>query len=164
MRLNLEEQFQQYYKDYKGMVFSLCKGFVKGDNDEASDLTQEVFIRVWNALPEFKGNASPKTWIYRISVNTCLLHLRKQKNYLKQPLNEHLKDTSLDEDNTTNDYSELYSAINELKEMDRIIILLVLDELKYDEISNIVGIAEGALRVRIHRIKQKLNEILNNYE
>ena len=69
MSLKHENQFQLYYKDYQSMVFSLCKGFVKGDNYEARDLVQEVFIRVWNALPDFKGNASPKTWIYRISVN-----------------------------------------------------------------------------------------------
>ncbi|OFX24684.1 MAG: hypothetical protein A2041_14960 [Bacteroidetes bacterium GWA2_31_9b] len=163
MSLKHENQFQLYYKDYQSMVFSLCKGFVKGDTYEARDLVQEVFIRVWNALPDFKGNASPKTWIYRISVNTCLLHLRNQQTNLIQPLNENLQDISQEEENTPSDYSELYSAINQLAEMDRIIILLVLDELKYDEISAIVGIAEGALRVRIHRSKQKLNEILNNY-
>lgn len=164
MQGKYEKQFNSFYTDYQDMVYSLCRGFVNGDNHLAGDLVQEVFIRVWNALPEFKGKASPKTWIYRISVNTCLLHLRKQKNFQSQSLSEDQEAKHHADQDDSKDFQNLYSAINQLKETDRIIILLLLDELKYDEISEIVGIAEGALRVRIHRIKQKLNKILSDYE
>ena len=59
------------------MVQQMCLGFVKGDYDKATDLSQEVFIKVWTHLETFKGESSYKTWVYRITVNTCLQLIRK---------------------------------------------------------------------------------------
>lgn len=164
MFTNYKEHFQDLYSEYQGMVFSLCRAYMGGDSDLAKDLTQEVFIKVWKALPDFKGKSSIKTWIYRISVNTCLLHIRDDKHSKSESLNESQINVPDDENNTSQPFKDLYLAINKLKDVDRVIILMVLDELKYSEISSIVGIAEGALRVRIHRIKQQLNEMIKNDE
>lgn len=141
------------------MVYSLCLGYVQGDTDQADDLTQEVFIKVWGALAKFKGNSSPKTWIYRICVNTCLVHLRDNKKKHFQSLKENYQE--LAEEKPVNDpFQYLYDAIGKLQELDRIIILLVLEEVKYTEIASITGITEGNLRVKISRIKQKLNSLI----
>ncbi|UII21291.1 RNA polymerase sigma factor [Fulvivirga ligni] len=156
----LKEKFQAYFNSYQEMVFSLCLGYSKGDRDLANDLTQETFVKVWAALPKFRSESAPKTWIYRICVNTCLLHIRKERNASKTEVSDV---PSVTDDSTHEDYSHLYSAIGQLKELDRVIILLVLDELEYAEIATIVGISEGNLRVKISRIKKKLNQLLSNH-
>lgn len=143
------------------MVLQMCRGFVKGDEDLAKDISQEVFINVWNALEDFRGEAKYKTWIYRITVNTCLHYLRQARRkeqlsmddvsqnlvYQQQPLEETANHT-------------LYRAIGQLSKVDRLIIMMVLDELEKVEISEVMGISPGNLRVKIHRIKKKLREIV----
>ncbi|MBL6446154.1 sigma-70 family RNA polymerase sigma factor [Fulvivirga sp. 29W222] len=157
-----QEQFQSFYNNYQGMVYTLCLGYMKGEKDLAQDLTQEVFIQVWRALPKFRNEASPKTWIYRICVNTCLLHIRNTKKFNMQPIDEQY-DRLVQQSDANDKYEELYWAIGRLNDVDRIIIMLVLDEMKYDEIAEVTGIKEGNLRVKVHRIKQKLNELMNNH-
>lgn len=142
------------------MVYSLCLGYMKGQAEMAQDLTQEVFINVWKALPNFRHEASPKTWIYRIGVNTCLLHLRKLKRMQADSIRE--SHETIPQEAVAEDFDELYYAIGQLPEVDRIIITLVLDEVKYDEMASVLGMTEGTLRVRIHRIKQKLNDLMSN--
>ncbi|NBW35440.1 MAG: RNA polymerase sigma factor [Cytophagia bacterium] len=81
-----ESTFQNLHSQYHAMVLTLCRGFMKGDVDQAHDLVQDIFVNVWNALPEYRGEASYKTWIYRITVNTCLLQIRREKNRHRLPL------------------------------------------------------------------------------
>lgn len=159
------ELFETIYDEYRPMVFQLCIGFMKGDQVVAADLTQDVFINTWNALPSYRGEASYKTWIYRITVNTCLQYLRKEKKNSRvdtAPLDDYPGDKFADTTAATDDFNQLYKAIGELNDLDRLIIMMVLEELDYPEISQVVGISDGNLRVRIHRIKQKLKQILQN--
>ena len=76
---NNHQLFESLHTDYYSMVYQMCKGFVKGDEDQASDLTQETFINTWRSLSKFRGASSYKTWIYRITVNTCLKYIRDNK-------------------------------------------------------------------------------------
>ncbi len=71
------EPFEKIYHRHHPMVLQMCLGFVKGDKDTANDLSQEIFISVWNNLDKFRGASSYKTWIYRITVNTCLQYVKK---------------------------------------------------------------------------------------
>jgi RNA polymerase sigma-70 factor (ECF subfamily) len=146
------------------MVLQMCSGFMKGDREMADDLAQEVFINVWHALPNFRSESSHKTWIYRITVNTCLQQIRKAKKDLRVPL-EHAGGTASE---TTNHEEEravsLMKAIGHLEEVDRLVIMMVLDELEYEEIARVMGISENNLRVRIHRIKARLKTLLQHGE
>ncbi len=141
----------------------MCLGFVNGDDDVAKDLTQEVFITIWNKLDSFKGRSSYKTWIYRITVNTCLQHLRKEtkKNELSISKFEHLL---TDESDTTRTEAgkDLYQAIAQLNAVDKLVIMMVLDGLEYESISEVMGINETNVRVKIHRIKKRLKKILDH--
>jgi len=157
----LRKQFEDYYNEYQEMVSTLCLGYSKGDQNLTNDLVQETFINLWGALPKFERRSSPKTWIYRICVNTCLLHVRKTKNKKTTPL-EIRHSGVAEEPEPDKNYFELYHAIGQLKELDRIIIMLVLDELPYAEIAEITGITEGNLRVKISRAKQQLNKRLSH--
>lgn len=152
--------FESLHQQYFAMVKQLCLGYVKGDSFAAEDLTQEVFIRVWNALDSFRKEASYKTWIYRITVNTCLLHIRdntKRKSTLELDEAYHLAQHA---GTREKHYSDLYQAIGTLPQLDRLILMLVLEELSYTEIANITGINEIHLRVKIHRIKKKMRQLI----
>lgn len=155
--------FETLHNDYRGMVFQLCLGYMKGDADLAKDLSQEVFINIWSALNSFNHSSSYKTWIYRIAVNTCLKYIRDKKGPTQSSIDEE-RVLIADVSDQVQDqrHQLLYKAIGELKEVDRLIIMLVLDELDYEEISKIIGINEGSLRVRIHRIKKNIKKILQN--
>lgn len=157
-----KESFEQIHADYYAMVHQMCMGFVKGDRDMANDLTQEVFINTWGALDKFKGGSSYKTWIYRITVNTCLKYKRDQKSKLYESLVEGKHDKSIEPINEEKTYQTLYTAIGKLNEVDRLIIMMVLDELDYNEIAQVIGISEGTLRVKIHRIKKNIKKILDH--
>ena len=143
------------------MVLQMCLGFMKGDRELAKDIAQEVFINVWNALDSFKGASTHKTWIYRITVNTCLLYIRSDKKNQTTPLDDdnHLVafETSGHEEEQ---HVALYKAIGELAKIERLIIMLVLDGVEYEEIEKITGISSINLRVKIHRIKKKMRELL----
>lgn len=160
---DLRSVFETLHASYQPMVLQMCRGFMKGDNEMAADLSQEIFINVWNALPSFRSESSHKTWIYRITVNTCLQQIRKSKNKIRVPI-EHAGAIAEAESNKDEQSSQLMRAIGQLDNIDRLIIMMVLDELEYEEIARVMGISENNLRVKIHRIKQRLKTLLNHGE
>ena len=114
-------------------------------------------------MPKFRGESKIGTWIYRIGINTCLVGLKKEKN--KDQNSEIILSKLVYEETQDNskEINRLYESISKLKESERIIITLVLEEKSYEEIAEITGITENNLRVKIHRIKKELQEIYTNY-
>ncbi|WP_240686584.1 RNA polymerase sigma factor [Algoriphagus formosus] len=158
--LSFEELYQTHYR----MVMQLCLGFVKGDQDLSKDLTQEVFIQVWNGLDRFRQDSSSKTWIYRITVNTCLNYLKKQKSQ-ENRMAEILRGQETSDEiklMETDPGKRLFEAMGKLPEIDRLITGLLLEEVPQDEIAAILGISDGNLRVKIHRIKRKLKKLIDH--
>ena len=159
-----EAAFRKIFETNSKKIFHLCYGYT-GDNDAANDLLQETFLKVWQNLDKFRNQAMISTWIYRIAVNTCLTYLRSEKRQAKDELTEQLAETHAEEFSEKNEQiALLYKCISKLEESERIIITMVLDEMPYAEIAEISGISEGNLRVKIHRIKQKLTELYNHHE
>ncbi|HCN82223.1 MAG TPA: RNA polymerase subunit sigma-24, partial [Sphingobacteriaceae bacterium] len=128
-------------------------------------LMQETFIKVWQNLDKFRNQSLISTWIYRIAVNTCLSYLRVEKRQAKDELTDNIIENKQEEVSDKNEQvSLLYKCISQLEENERILITMVLDEVPYHEIAQVSGISEGNLRVKIHRIKQKLTELYNRHE
>lgn len=158
-----EELFASLHHQYRSMVMKICLGFMKGDTDLAKDLSQQVFINTWQGFSRFKNGSSHKTWIYRITVNTCLKYIRDKKDRFKIPIDDGHGIIADEPNHHPFDRNQsLHRAIGQLDEVDRLIIMMILDELEYSEISGIIGISEGNLRVKIHRIKKQLKKILEN--
>ncbi|EOR93066.1 RNA polymerase ECF-type sigma factor [Arcticibacter svalbardensis MN12-7] len=159
-----ETLFGDIFKANSKKIYHLCYGYT-GDDDAANDLMQETFMKVWQNLDKFRNQAMISTWIYRIAVNTCLSWLRVEKRQAKDPLTNDIIENSIEEFSDKNEQvDKLYKCIAQLEEHERLIITMVLDELPYAEIAEISGVSEGNLRVKIHRIKNKLTEIYNRYE
>jgi RNA polymerase sigma-70 factor (ECF subfamily) len=144
-----------YSRDWQ-KIFRLCMGYVN-DTDAAKDLTQETFIKIWKQLPNFRNDSSVGTWIYRIASNTCLRQIQKDNKMPKSVLPAQFLVETPQKD-TEDDITSLYQYISELMEVDRIIISLELEDVNQKEIAKIVGISEGNVRVRVHRIKEKLTQ------
>ncbi len=166
MKKSKTEIFETIYSQHHPMVLQMCLGFVKGYIDTANDLSQEIFISVWNNLDKFRGASSYKTWIYRIAVNTCLQFVKKDKKVrtLSTKELENERDTVESESTKDDTISNLYSAIGQLRKIDRLIIMMVLENQDYDSIAEVIGINPINVRVKIHRIKKRLEKIMKNYK
>lgn len=158
--MSKEERFQKIYKDSYAKVMRLCLGYVNGNEDLAKDLTQDVFLKAWWHLKNFRGSSKIETWIYRITVNTCLQELRKKKPVRLRP--ELLSKETANDPETENRFIQMYRCINKLSPENKSIILLELEEIPQEEIANIIGIGHQALRTRIHRIKQQLSKCVKD--
>lgn len=147
--------FEEIYELYWQRIFRLCMGYVN-DTDLAQDLAQETFIIVWQQLPKFRNESSIGTWIFRIASNNCLRQIEKEKKFTKTDLPVNLEEKK--QESMEPQIQMLYQFISELPETDRIIISLELEEVKQAEIAHIVGLSESNIRVKIHRIKEKLTQ------
>jgi len=155
----LEKTFQTIYNANYSKVVRLCLGYVNGDEALAKDLAQEVFIKVWQHLASFRGEAQISTWIYKIAVNSCLLFLRNQKKFRKKVLDEEVYEAiaeETDQDVSQADMDQFYKCIEQLSGLNKTILLLTLEGLPQKEIAAITGLSNQALRVRVHRIKNEL--------
>ena len=164
-----DKKFELLYQEFQAPILRLCLGYFGGNKDLANDTCQEIFIKVWQNLNRFKGQSKVSTWIYRIAVNTCINVIRSAK-YKRQntQLNISMMTEQLEIDQEVEDKTQkkeqlyaMYQCISSLKPKDRSIILLVLDQEPYEQIAEIMGISENNLRVKIHRIKDKLTKCVN---
>ena len=154
-------EFEEIYNNYNQKIFRLCMSY-SNDRDLAKDLTQETFIQVWTNLSKFRNEASIGTWIFRIASNICLRQIEKSKKNITSELPFQIEEKQ--EESNDAQIAFLYKCISELPETDRLIISLVLEEQPQKEIADILGISEGNIRVKIHRIKQLLTKKFNENE
>ena len=162
--MDKEALFKEIFQKNSRKIYHLCYGYT-GDDDSANDLMQETFLKVWQNLDKFRNQALISTWIYRIAVNTCLSYLRVEKRQSKDELTDNIIENKSEEiSEKPEQVATLYKCISQLEENERLIITMVLDEIPYPEIAQISGISDGNLRVKIHRIKQKLTELYNRHE
>ena len=151
---NLEKEFTRMVSEHKDTIYMVCYMFSK-DNAEVEDLYQEILINLWRSLPKFEQRSSVKTWIWRISLNTCISIDRKKRRRSSLPLELDI-DLYNDSDRDTKQIKMLHDRINRLGVFDRAIILLWLENMSYEEIGAIVGISTKNVSVRLYRIKEQL--------
>lgn len=147
---------------YSSSLFKICLGYSNSIED-AQDLLQEVYINIWKGLDSFKGDSSIKTWLYRITVNTCLLKLRKRT--IKTISLDGMDYTWISYNPANNQHADsfeiLHQLIQGLTHKDKSIILLYLEGLSHQEIANVVGITPNYVGVKINRIKMNLSKKIN---
>lgn len=158
----IEQEFTKVVREHKGTIYTVCYMFSK-DEDEVADLFQEILINIWKGLEKFRGDSSMRTWIWRISFNTCVSYEKKKSrrgSTIPLSLSINLFD---DSDEETRQIKMLQKRIRQLGPFDRAIVLLWLDDLSYAEIGEIVGISEKNVSVRLVRIREQLKK-MNNIE
>lgn len=153
--------FEEIYKTYWQKIFRVCMGYVN-DADRAKDIAQDTFITVLQQLPKFRNESSAGTWIFRIASNHCLRQIEKDKRMPKAQMPDNIAEPV--HTDTSNKTEFLYKCISELNETDRLIISFELEDMKQSDIADVLGLSESNVRVRIHRIKEKLTEKFKNYD
>ncbi len=121
------------------------------------DLRHDALINIWRGMESFRGEASRKTWIYRVTINSCLSTIRKQSRHLHESL-EGLYGLIDTDDSDKEEIEQLHRVINTLNPQDRAVIMMWLDEMSYDEISAAMGLPRNTIATRIRRIKEKITK------
>ena len=153
--------FEELLDAYQQRVFQLAQRMVI-DADDAADITQEVFIKVWQKRDQFKGDSAIFTWIYRIATNHCLEFLRKKKKrvFLRLTDYEDVLKQRLESPQyfDGDEYQRiLHQAILTLPEKQRVVFQLkYFEELKYEDISKVVDTSVGALKASYHHAVKKI--------
>ena len=168
--MNLAEQQQRTFTDWMrehgAIVHHVVNGFATGDDRD--DLLQDVLLAVWKAIPAFRGQAKPATYLYRVSHNAALLWVRKERNYRRRV--ERFGAWPAEAVGTCPEPAaderlvRLYDAIHTLKPLDRSLILLSLDGLSYREMAEVLGLSESNVGVKLNRIKAQLTQTLKGDE
>ena len=153
-----EKDFSRIVKQHKSTIYTVCYMFSK-DADEVNDLFQEVLINLWKGFTSFQGRSDLSTWIWRVSLNTCISCERKKK-LDTVPLSMEIN-LFEDQDEDSQQIQLLHKRIHQLKPFDRAIVLLWLENLSYEEIGAIVGITAKNVGVRLYRIKEELKKMSN---
>ena len=156
--------FSSLVSCYQRPVYAIVRKMVIS-HDDADDIVQEVFVKVWNGLEKFKAESSLFTWIYRIAVNECLQFLRRKRNKkwfvadLSEELSEHLvNDPFIDGDEVQ---IRLQKAILKLPDKQRLVFnLRYFEDISYEEMERITGTSIGSLKASYHHAVRKIEEDL----
>ncbi|MDE5975686.1 MAG: sigma-70 family RNA polymerase sigma factor [Muribaculaceae bacterium] len=150
---NLEQDFEILVKKYEGTIYSVCYMYADS-KDETDDLFQESLTNIWKSMGSYRGDCNINSWIYRLTLNTCLSYKRKKRIKTERlETNVELFNSSSD---TGRQSQLLHDRIQCLDVIDRAIVLLWLENLPYEEIGEIVGMTAKNISVRLVRIKEKL--------
>ena len=153
-----EQKYLQLIREQRTTIYTVCYMFSK-DQEEVSDLFQEVLANLWHGFKKFAGRSDAKTWVYRVALNTCISQQRKKRSRLNTlPLKTSFN-LFADNDEDTRQVDQLHRSISRLQPVDRALVLLWLEDLSYEEIGQIVGISTKNVSVRLYRIKEQLKKM-----
>jgi RNA polymerase sigma-70 factor, ECF subfamily len=158
----------EVWRDHRGLLHKVARSFARSDADEA-DLLQEMLLQLWQSFPRFAGQSKLTTWVYRVCLNTALAWKRDEQRRQRRTVPEaEIVDLLCprpqphQSHETSERLTALYGAIRRLPEVDRSLVLLLLDGLSYREIGEIAGITENHVGVALTRARKKLSDLLKD--
>ena len=162
---NAERLFNEIVKEYSERVYWHVRRFVN-NHEDADDLVQEIFLKIWTALPSFRGEAQLFTWVYRIATNETLNWIRREK--VRSALRFTTIDAEMERRIDSDPFFDgdaadraLSKAVAKLPEKQRqVFILRYYDELPYEDMSAVLGTSVGALKASYHIAQEKVRAAL----
>lgn len=161
-----EKQFQTLLEESKGSIYRICKSYLY-DESQQEDLFQEIVLELWKSMDRFRHEAKWNTYIYRIALNTAIrynLKHKRQKEISPQVVKSELYATEHGSSQVEKEeqLAQMHRCIQQLDSADRLIISLVLEDLSYKEIAEILESNVNHVGVKINRIKKKLLKLMEN--
>ncbi len=170
------QAFTQLVETCQHLVFNTVLNIVQHEQ-EAEDIAQDVFIQVYQSIKDFRGDSKLSTWLYKIAVTKALDFERKKKTKKRINLFKNLIGIGAREEETISDFNHpgiqldnkeqaavLFKALNQLPENQRVAFTLIKAEgLSYDEVSKVLNVSVKAVEALMHRSKENMRKILNNY-
>jgi RNA polymerase sigma-70 factor, ECF subfamily len=162
----LEKEFLHIITENQGIIHKVCSIYCDLEEDRR-DLFQEILVQLWKSYPSFRSESKFTTWMYRVALNTAITSFKKDKrqpdksgiSYENLQLAEEMYDVR-----TEDQIKILNQAVSQLTGIEKSIILLFLEDKKYEEIAEITGITQNYVRVKMNRIKKKLKLLMNTEE
>lgn len=156
-----EKEFIRLINAHQGLIHKVCIMYTN-DKDGHEDLFQEIVLQLWRSFSSFRGEAKITTWMYRVALNTAISGLRRMHRQVQTEALDsfHFNVSDVDHERSGEDIMQLYRAIHVLSEVDRAMVMMVLDEVPYKDIAHTIGITQNNVRVRMNRIREKLRKIM----
>jgi RNA polymerase sigma factor (sigma-70 family) len=160
-----EDAFVSVVRDHRNLIYKICYSYC-ADPESRKDLQQEILLQLWRSIDKFDGRAKLSTWIYKVALNTAIFYHRKNDKHKsgRVPLEgdvislaEFAPDAALEEKLVL-----LQRFIEQLGELDKALILLYLDDNRYKDMGEILGLSETNVATKINRIKKALKEQFKN--
>ena len=152
-----DDALERLVDAYGDKVFRMAVGMLQGDAGRAEEVTQDVFLKLWRALPGYDGRAAPSTWLYTIARNTCMSAARAES---------YRRTASLDDASERGAVSpvalvlEVQQYVAALPEMQReVITLFYLQERSITDVARILDLSEGTVKSHLHRARRALGEM-----
>jgi RNA polymerase sigma-70 factor (ECF subfamily) len=154
------QSFERLLDEYRDKVFRLACSLLS-DQAAAEDATQEIFLKIWKALPEFRGDSSVSTWIYAIARNTCLTRRRIAADRRTYSLDEANAAEIPSHDPPAASDSDLRAAIGQLPaKYAQVLVLFYMEDRSYQQVALAMGLPMGTVKTYLHRAKKELAVLL----
>ena len=154
-----EKRFLDQLNEHLGIAYKISRAYQPDATDRA-DLLQEMLYQLWRSYPSFTGQSKFSTWMYSVCLNTALADRRHARQRQHEPLgagHERIPDPPPED---REPIRRLFAAIATLSPLNKALILLYLDDLRYEEIAAITGLSKSTVSVRLVRIKKELESRL----
>ena len=162
MMADCETTFKQWLNEHLGLILRVMRAYGSAAEDQ-EDLFQEILLQIWLSVPRFAGHAKVSTWIYKVALNTALVWNRGEKRRRRHSrvFSDFVRPQNALSGPTDEIVDRLYGAIHKLPKVDASVVLMHLDGLAYSEMSEILGISESNVGVKLNRAKKQLALILD---
>ncbi|HEY1791116.1 MAG TPA: sigma-70 family RNA polymerase sigma factor [Verrucomicrobiae bacterium] len=157
-----ESVFRQWLDRHTGLILKIVRGYAITPQDQ-DDLFQDILLQLWSSIPSFRGEAKETTWIYRVAFNTALAWKRTERRRRRKHETFIQFDTSSQEQASHVDsmvereiIDQLYAAIRGLPRVDASLALMHLDGISYQEMSEVLGMSENYIGVKLNRLRKQL--------
>ena len=162
-----EEKFNSIVSENSDRIRNICR-YYNSNVEDQKDMYQEVLVNIWKSLDSFRGDSAMSTWVYRVAVNTSLTFTGKAFRHMKLMINGDASSLNsiIDDNDLKQKLAEetmidrMQVELNQLSVIDKALISLMLEGLSMKEISEVIGITEPNVKVKIHRVKTQLKDKL----
>ena len=157
-KIDLEESFVEIIRQHENIIYKVCSVYASPELPMA-DLYQEAVCNLWVGFPKFRNECAVSTWIYRVTLNTCVSGIRKNNRQPKTDVVANLSELLVAPESMTESIREMYRMINCLQTIEKAIVLLYLEEKSYQEISDITGLTVSNVATKLKRAREKLKQL-----
>lgn len=152
-------EFLKLIEEHQGIIHKISRVYREVAEDR-EDLFQEIVFQLWKSHQSFRYNSKVSTWIYRIALNTAIATFRKKKSYIEYyPVLPDMH-VEVQDENLIMRQDLLFTALNQLDDVDKAFMTLYLEELNYKQIADVLGISENYVGVKLNRIKTKIQKLI----
>ena len=158
---DVDQQFLELVNRYQPVIHKVCRMYADSPEDR-QDLFQDILFQLWRSYPSFQGRSNFSTWMYRIALNTAIAALRKE---IRKPEHVGLDGEAIPaaapgvEAGAAERVEALYGLVRKLSRVDRALVMLYLEDLSYREMSEVLGLSESNIGVKLNRIKARLQAL-----